>query len=72
MEAKEAVEKLELAEKEAKEAVENLEKGIETGKIEGRQESQLEIAREMLKKGIEISLVAEITKLPLAMIKTLL
>ena len=45
--------------------------GEQKGLQLGEQKAQLEIAREMLKKGIDQSLVAEITKLSLAKIKTL-
>ena len=45
--------------------------GKQEGLQLGKQESQLEIAREMLKNGIDQSLVAKITKLPLSKIKTL-
>jgi len=45
--------------------------GMRLGRQEGRQESQLEIAKKMLDSGMEQKLVAEITNLSLEQIKTL-
>ena len=45
--------------------------GIDIGIKEGSKESKLEIARAMLKKNMDINLIAEITNLPVEEIKTL-
>jgi predicted transposase/invertase (TIGR01784 family) len=45
--------------------------GMRLGRQEGRQESQLEIAKKMLVSGMEQKLVAEITNLSLEQIKSL-
>ncbi len=44
---------------------------IQKGRQEGRQQSQLEIARNLLTSGIEEELVAKVTKLTLEQVKTL-
>ena len=50
---------------------EGIKEGIDIGIKEGSKESKLEIARAMLKKNMDINLIAEITNLPVEEIKTL-
>ena len=48
-----------------------IKEGIDIGIKEGSKESKLEIARAMVKKNMDINLIAEITNLPVEEIKTL-
>ena len=50
---------------------EGIKEGIDIGIKEGSKESKLEIARAMLKKNMDINLIAEITNLTVEEIKTL-
>ena len=47
------------------------EEGIEIGRKEGKKENKIEIAKNMLKKGMEISIIAEITELSVEEIEKL-
>ncbi|MDR2544464.1 MAG: hypothetical protein LBD03_02785 [Methanobrevibacter sp.] len=47
------------------------EKGIKKGKIEGMKEGKLEIAVNLLRKGMELDLVSEVTNLPISKLKSL-
>ena len=48
-----------------------LEQGLQQGKLEGKLEGKLDTARNMLHKGMELSLIAELTDLPMATIRSL-
>ena len=50
---------------------EGIKEGIDIGIKEGSKESKLEIAKAMVKKNMDINLIAEITNLPVEEIKTL-
>ena len=50
---------------------EGIDIGVERGKTQGSKESKLEIAKAMLKKNMDINLIAEITNLTVEEIKTL-
>lgn len=50
---------------------EGIQKGIEKGKKEGKKEEKIEIARNMLKKGMDISIISELTNLDVDTISTL-
>ena len=39
------------------------EKEKKSGRIEGAKENSIEIAKEMIKKGLDINLISEVTKL---------
>jgi len=50
---------------------EGIQEGIRKGKLEGKLESMQTVARNMLKKGIDENTIAEVTGLPLDIIRTL-
>ena len=50
---------------------EGLEKGLEKGLVEGLEKGKKEVALEMLKKGLDIDLIMETTKLSLEEIEQL-
>ena len=54
-----------------KERKEIFEKGKMEGKIEGKTEGKVEVAKGMLSKGMQISLISEITALPKEQIEQL-
>jgi predicted transposase/invertase (TIGR01784 family) len=48
-----------------------LKKGIKEGEIKGKKEEKLEIAINMLKKGVDLNLISEVTNLPISKIQNL-